>query len=143
MDELLIRPTRKFLRLWAGVVGLAVLGVWAAYFAGRIPLVAIPALFSLVLFSPLAQWLRVMRTFSVLTADRLRSETGIVGKSTHSLILSRIQDVGVNQTVVQRIFNVGDVWIESAGTASRIALANVDNPHRLLELILEGAKRGA
>ena len=142
MSELTIRPTTKFLKAWAVLVLLVVLVAWIAHFAGEIPQIWIPAVVSISLVSPLMHWVKLRTTVTVLTADRLRSETGLFGKSTHSLVLSRIQDVGVNQSLFQRMCNVGDVWIETAGAASRIMVENIDAPHSVVERILAGAKQG-
>ena len=106
----------KFWYSGAGAVGLLVLAAWTAFvFERRLTLIWQPALVSLLLLWPFARWIRIRTTLTVLAADRLRSETGVLSKSTRNLMLSRIQDVGVQQSLGQRVLNVGDVWIETAG----------------------------
>ena len=43
---------------------------------------------------------------------------------------------------MQRVFNVGDLSIETAGEASRLTLANVDDPHKLADEIMNRAQTG-
>jgi uncharacterized membrane protein YdbT with pleckstrin-like domain len=54
-----------------------------------------------------------------------------------------VQDVRVEQRLSQRIFNVGNLSIETAGEASRLTLLRVDDPHKLAEEILNRAQAGA
>jgi len=77
-----------------------------------------------------------------VTADRLLYETGIAAKTTRTIQLSKLQDVRVTQRVAQRVFNVGDLSIETAGEASRLTLKRVDDPHKLAEEILNRAQAG-
>ena len=79
---------------------------------------------------------------TVVTADRLRYETGIAAKTTRTIQLAKLQDVRVTQRVSQRVFNVGDLSIETAGEASRLTLANVDDPHKLADEIMNRSQAG-
>jgi len=120
-----------------------VLASWTAFvFETWLMRIWEPAVISLLLLWPFSRWVRNRMNLTVLTSDRLRSETGVLAKSTRNLMLSRIQDVGVEQSISQRIFNVGNIWIETAGASSRILLHNVDAPQKIADLILERA-RGA
>ena len=97
---------------------------------------------ALVLLWPAARWLRRQATRTVVTGDRLRYETGLAAKSTRTIQLSKFQDVRVEQRLMQRVFNVGDLSIETAGEASRLTLANVDDPHKLADEIMNRAQAG-
>ena len=98
-----------------------------------------PAAASALLLWPLAKWIPIRFTVTTLTSDRLRSETGILSKSTRNLMLARVQDVGVNQSLFQRITGVGDIWIETAGASSRVVLSNIDQPQKIADLLLDAA----
>jgi uncharacterized membrane protein YdbT with pleckstrin-like domain len=141
LDDIEIRPTLKFVYAGAIVIAVLVLAAWTAFvfelYPGRIWQ---PAVVSLLLLWPFSHWVRVRTNLTVLASDRLRSETGILARSTRNLMLSRIQDVGVDQSLSQRIFNVGNIWIETAGASSRVFLHNVDAPQRLADQILERAR---
>jgi uncharacterized membrane protein YdbT with pleckstrin-like domain len=78
----------------------------------------------------------------VVSGDRLRYETGLAAKSTRTIQLSKIQDVRAEQRLTQRIFNVGNLSIETAGEASRLTLFNVDDPNKLADEILNRSQAG-
>lgn len=143
MEDIEIRPTVKFVYAGATVIGVIVLAAWTAFvFESVLTRIWEPAALSLLLLWPFSRWVRNRMNLTVLASDRLRSETGILSKSTRNLMLSRIQDVGVDQSLSQRIFNVGNIWIETAGASSRVFLHNVDSPRQLADQILERS-RGA
>ncbi len=75
-----------------------------------------------------------------ISADRLHYETGLVSKSTRTVELLKVQDVRVNQTPWQRIFNVGSVSLETAGGSSRIVMESIDGPQEVANHILDMAR---
>jgi uncharacterized membrane protein YdbT with pleckstrin-like domain len=91
---------------------------------------------------PLSRMLRRRFTKTTITGDRLRSETGMASKTTRNIQISKIQDVRVDQRMSQRMCNVGDLSIETAGEASRLTVHNVDDPQALADEILNRAQKG-
>jgi membrane protein YdbS with pleckstrin-like domain len=81
-----------------------------------------------------------LATKLIITEDRVRYETGILGKSTRVMELSKVQDVRMDQRLGQRIIGVGTVSLETAGETSRIEMANIDNPQKVADHILEMAR---
>ena len=73
----------------------------------------------------------------VVTADRMRYESGLFSKTTENIELSKVQDVRVVQSLTQRIFNVGDISLETAGSSSRVAMASIDGPQETATQILD------
>ena len=145
MADIVIRPTTKFLRAGAIAASFVFLGLEIAYlalWASQYPRHWVMAFPALVLLWPAARWLRRQATRTVVTGDRLRYETGLAAKSTRTIQLSKFQDVRVEQRLMQRVFNVGDLSIETAGEASRLTLANVDDPHKLADEIMNRAQAG-
>ena len=69
--------------------------------------------------------------------DRLRYEAGFLSKTTRTMELSKIQDVRVDQSVGQRMLNIGNLSLETAGESSRIIMPAVDRPHEAADRILE------
>ena len=69
--------------------------------------------------------------------DRLRYEAGVLSKSTRTMELTKIQDVRVDQTLGQRMLDIGDLSLETAGETSRIIMRSIDNPHAAADRILE------
>lgn len=69
--------------------------------------------------------------------DRLRYEAGLLSKTTRTMELAKVQDVRVDQTVGQRMLNIGHLSLETAGETSRIVMPSVDRPHEAADRILE------
>nr|MDP9114884.1 PH domain-containing protein [Acidobacteriota bacterium] len=69
--------------------------------------------------------------------DRLRYESGVLSKSTRTMELTKIQDVRVDQTLGQRMLDIGNLSLETAGESSRIVMRSIDNPHAAADRILE------
>jgi membrane protein YdbS with pleckstrin-like domain len=97
-------------------------------------LLGIPAVAALYLVSRHIQ--RRMVKLTILE-DRLRYEAGFVSKTTRTMELSKVQDVRVDQTISQRMLNIGNLSLETAGESSRIVMSSVDRPHEAADRILE------
>jgi uncharacterized membrane protein YdbT with pleckstrin-like domain len=144
VPDLTVRPTAKFLKAGAILAGLIFLGLEVLAYTllknGDVStsLILIPPV--LVLIWPAMRAFRRRFTQAVFSGDRLRYETGITSKSTRTIQLTKVQDVRVDQSLVQRMFNIGDISIETAGEASRLTIANVDNAQALADEILNRAQ---
>jgi uncharacterized membrane protein YdbT with pleckstrin-like domain len=144
VPELTIRPTAKFIKAGAVLAAIVVVGLevlyltqWTAsapHWVMVIPLV--------ILVWPFSRWLRRRYTKAVISGDRLRYEVGLASRSTRNIQLSKIQDVRVDQSVMHRLFGVGNLSIETAGEASRLMLHNVDSPQQLADEIMSRAQKG-
>ncbi|MGA2267986.1 MAG: PH domain-containing protein [Bryobacteraceae bacterium] len=146
MPELIVRPTAKFIKAGAILAAIAFLAVEIAYQVLWRPneaLTWVPIAAPLVLLWPAQRWLRRHFTKAVVGSDRLRYEIGMTSRSTRNIQLSKIQDVRVDQRLVQRLWKVGDLSIETAGEASRLTIRNVDDPQTLADDIMNRAQRGS
>lgn len=140
MSDLTIRPTLKFIRAGAILAALFVMGLWIGCLAYGFPswvAYVAPA----VLLWPALRWLRRQFTKAVISGDRLRYETGVAAKSTRNIQLSKLQDARVDQRFTQRLWNVGDLSLETAGDTSRLTIGNVDNPQALADEIMNRAQK--
>lgn len=72
-----------------------------------------------------------------VTREDLRYEKGILSKSHSELRLTSIRSVRVNQSLFQRIFGTGDVYVYTAGDSPEITVKGMPDPHELRELISE------
>jgi len=97
-------------------------------------LLAIPALGIIIL--AIRHTRRLLIKLTILD-DRLRYEAGLLSKSTRTMELTKIQDVRVDQTLGQRMLDIGDLALETAGESSRIVMPSVDRPHEAADRILE------
>ena len=140
MPDLTIQPTAKFVKAGAVVALLAVvaLEICIVLYGLDSRAMAAPVL---ILLWPVYRQLRRKFTRTVITGDRLRYESGVMSKSTRNIQLSKVQDVRVDQRLMQRMWNVGDLSIETAGEASRLTIPNVDNPQALADDIMNRAQR--
>jgi len=135
-----IRPSLKFIK--AGYV-CALLLVCAAvlihykYLADQYPQPYLPVASLLVLLWPIKRHLQRQTVKLTITGDKLRYETGLASKSMRIIQLSKVQDVRVIQSLWQRIFDVGDISIETAGESSRLVVHNLDQPRQLAEQITD------
>jgi putative membrane protein len=140
MPDVVIRPTAKFLKAGAALAVLAVVALEILImttWTGTSLLMLAPVL---ILLWPAMKALERRFTRAVISGDRLRYETGFTSKSTRTIQLTKVQDVRVDQGMMQRIFNIGDISIETAGETSRLSIANVDNAQELADDILNRAQ---
>ncbi len=139
MLAMLLRPSLKFVKLsYLFCLLLAVaLGVyifvendhpeWAIY---GFALPAILAFFTLVR--------HIQRRLVKVTilGDRLRYESGLFSKTTRTIELVKVQDVRVEQSFGQRMVNLGDLSLETAGGTSRLEIDSIDAPQEAADHIL-------
>ena len=79
------------------------------------------------------------KTQYTLSNQNLTVEQGIFSKTATHIPLHKVQDVTVRRTLIDRIFNVGTLIVESAGQAGRIPEINVDSPDQICSMILQQA----
>jgi len=143
MSDIVIRPSMKFIK--AGYV-LVLLIICAAVFVHykylvhqypdqRYPYLPIASL--LILLWPIKRHLQRQTVKLTISGDKLRYETGLASRSTRIIQLPKVQDVRVIQSISQRMFNVGDVSIETAGENSRLVVGNLDAPQQLAEQLTD------
>ncbi len=71
-----------------------------------------------------------------ILGDHLRYESGLLSKSTRTMELAKVQDVRVDQTLGQRMANIGDLSLETAGAGSAMVIHSIDNPQQAADHIL-------
>jgi membrane protein YdbS with pleckstrin-like domain len=143
---MLLRPSIKLVvaaYAACGVLEAAILFYWfAAPSPPEIPIwvpLAVPIL--LQCWAAARHLLRLTVKLTI-TGDRVRYEAGLLSKTTRVMELVKVQDVRVDQSLAQRILNVGDLSLETAGETSRITMASIDRPHQAADHILELTRSG-
>jgi len=145
MEELVIRPTTKFIKIaYALVIVLLLAGVIAqSQFKDSLPpglpSWVIPGIVALLLLWPASRHWAQRFTKMTMVGDKLRYEVGMLSKATRTIQLSKVQDVTVRQSLPQRIAGVGDLTIETAGEASRLTLPNIDAAQSVADRIIEAS----
>lgn len=142
MADITVRPSTKLIRAAYVVELLLAIAILIAGAPGErrtlLYLIIVPAL--------LAAWTAVRHIESRLTkltveGQRIRFESGILSKTTRTMELHKLQDVRVDQSLGQRLLNIGDISLETAGETSRITVAGVDRPREVADRILSAADR--
>ena len=111
------RPSwRALMTFYLGGIGLAaavvvVLGILADNMGTAITIAVVIVALTLVI-----GFLRRVGTKYLLTNQRLRISRGIIRKNVQETRLDRVQNVNYNQGVLDRVFGVGTVDFDTAGT---------------------------
>lgn len=102
-------------------------GEW--YFSGvylRVVLVVVVSLFGYLLATILYH--RYQWRFTINT-DNIESCRGLIGRKVRSIRLKDLRNINVNQTLMQRILDVGDVeFSSSAGSDVEVVFFGVSDP---------------
>jgi uncharacterized membrane protein YdbT with pleckstrin-like domain len=143
MADIVIRPSMKFIKagyVCALLVVCAAIVVHYKYLVDQYPQQRYPYLpiaSVLLLLWPIKRHLQRQTVKLTMAGDKLRYETGLTTKSMRLIQLPKVQDVRVIQSLTQRMLNVGDVSIETAGENSRLIVENLDGPQQLAEQITD------
>jgi uncharacterized membrane protein YdbT with pleckstrin-like domain len=134
-----LRPSLKFVKLsYLGCIILAVaLGAYLEMGTDHQDWekwgFVVPAI--LIFFTMIRHIQRRLVKLTVLD-DRLRYEAGLFSKTTRTIELVKVQDVRVDQSIGQRMVNIGDLSLETAGGTSRIEIDSIDAPQAAADRIL-------
>ncbi|MBL8236998.1 MAG: PH domain-containing protein [Bryobacterales bacterium] len=144
MADLVIRPSIKGIIVW--------------YVLSAFLVVAIVIFMQTRDFKPFELWALLVLPLAIdlwasmkhirLNARRLtlqqgilRYEDGLVGKTQRNIILDKVRDVSMSQTLGQRLVGVGDLSVEALGESGNITLENVDRPRQIADAILEAMRQ--
>ncbi len=138
---MIVQPTKKFVRIgyWSVFLLLCVsVGLWVNRFQDHswIPFLLPAVLF----FFPIRAHLRQHFTRMTIGGDKLHYEIGVLNKTTRTIQMTKIQDVRVDQKLIQRLWRVGTLSIETAGETSRLVFPNVDEPQAVADDLTEAAQ---
>jgi len=141
---MIVRQSAKLIILGYIVLGILDIAILILWFATSyhwdipfwIPLIPVLALQVWLSFRHMA---RMANKLSVI-GDRLQLEKGIASKSTRTIELAKVQDVRVDQTFSQRLLNLGNLSVETAGGSSRLEMPSIDSPHDVASHIMDLAK---
>lgn len=141
MPDLEIRPTLRFILagyIAVGLVELAALILWINR-RDTVALVAL-ALACLLVFWPLARHIERQRIRCRLEGPNLRYQYGLLSTTVKTIPVAKIQDVTVSRSIVQRLWGVGNLRIETAGQSGALEIADVEQPEMLSERVLAAAQ---
>ena len=109
-------------------------GVWIGVYQGSMWWLALPVLYDIYVC---AQFVESRSRKLIVDGDKLRFESGLLTKQTRTIPLGKIQDVGVQQSMMQRMFGIGAISIAAAGDANRLVMENVADPTAVCDRIMQ------
>lgn len=140
--------TRPSLKSFAGlylVLGLLCVAAWwvgATFDTGLSPLVIALAGPVPLIVGIGYSWLVRIGSEYRLFADSLEIERGIVARNVDNLQLFRVRDLRLRQSVLGRIFGVGDIAVTSTDQSTpHLTIRGVADPRALYDTIREGVAR--
>jgi uncharacterized membrane protein YdbT with pleckstrin-like domain len=124
-----------------GFVGALVLAVIAKFAentgAGILVFIVIGAI------TVLSGFIKRIATTYTITDHRLNIKRGIISRKVQETRLQRVQNVNYNQTIFQRMLQVGDVDFDTAGTDdSGFVFAGVADPGDVVERVERATPAG-
>ena len=142
MADLVVHPSTKMIQLsyvlWIAV-GIGIVAVRQLYAVNNIEYAfAVPILG--IVWSAAKHIKRLYTTLSIV-GSKLSFEEGILSRSARNMDIAKIQDVRVDQTLGQRMMNLGNLTLETAGETGSLTMPNIDRPRNVAEAILGAASR--
>src|SRR6476619_5774954 len=110
MEELIIRPSMKFIKIAYAFVILLLIGAIVAQNQIDLPKGltswVIPGAFALLLLFPASRHWGQRFTKMTMVGYKLRYETGMLSRATRTIKLSKVQDVTVRQSLGQLLSRI-------------------------------------
>jgi uncharacterized membrane protein YdbT with pleckstrin-like domain len=144
MADLVIRPSIKGIILWYVLSALLLVGIVVFLQTRNFQPVELWALIAIPLSIDLWASLKHVRLNArrlTLAQGVLRYEDGLVSKTQRNIILDKIRDVRMEQTLGQRLVGVGNLTVEAIGESGNISLENVDRPRQVADALLEAMRQ--
>lgn len=83
----------------------------------------------------LVWWLSAQSDRLMIRGDELVWVHGLLSKSYTEIKLTSVRTIRLNQSLLQRILNAGDIKVFTSGDAPEMVVRGLPNPNRLRELI--------
>ena len=112
------------LPLWSGAVAVVLIGL-------------------LLFLKPLLSHLDRQRHLFTLTDHKFEVQYGLLTTTTRNIPLSKIQDVTVTASLMNRMLGLGNIVVENASeTGGQVVIAGVTEPKRYADMLLSQLRRG-
>jgi membrane protein YdbS with pleckstrin-like domain len=137
-----VRPTLIFIKFGYALAILA--GIALVFLLALIDVpayVSVPLALALLLIPGYYHLKRNMIRYTV-TDSTLEIDTGLFGRTTRNIPLSKIQDVTVSASIGQRMLGFGNVIVDNASeVGGTTVLRNINNPRHYADLLLQQLRR--
>ena len=132
-----IGPTLKFVKLGYVATALGAILLVALLALTPIPM-WLSVIFALLLFLIPAYFHLKQRLISYSLTDQcIEVDSGLVSRTTRNVPLTRIQDVTVSASMMQRLLKFGDVVIDNASEdGGKVIIKNIDSPREYADKLL-------
>ncbi len=102
--------------------------------------ILVPMVIGLICFG--VWWLKCKGTTVTVTSERTSCRRGILSKSITEVWHQDIRNVQLDQSLIQRILDVGTIGISSAGQSGlEISVSGIPNPDKIKQLIDQYRRR--
>jgi uncharacterized membrane protein YdbT with pleckstrin-like domain len=135
---------------WRSILGYYLKGVAGALIAAAIGYaldgigLAIGIFLLVVALVLAAGFIRRFATVYTITTQRLRIKHGIIARHVQQTDIDRVQNVNTNQSVLERMLQVGTVDFDTAGTGdSDFKFSGVEDPQEVVAAVDRAQKRPA
>ena len=109
--------------IWAGAIGVLVVGL-------------------LLFLKPLLAHVDRQRHLFTLTDHKFEIQYGLLTTTTRNIPLSKIQDVTVTASLVDRMLGLGNIVVENASeTGGQVVISGVAEPKRYADMLLNQLRR--
>jgi uncharacterized membrane protein YdbT with pleckstrin-like domain len=138
------RPSwRALLSFYVAGLGLAVAVLVILGFLADETGIAVAIAVAIAALTLVIGYLRRIATKYLITTQRLRIRRGILRKKVQETRLERVQNVNYEQGVLDRIFRVGNVDFDTAGTDdSEFRFEWVNHPERVVRAVDQAVEEG-
>lgn len=141
-EELIVRPSLRRAKLafvMASIILLWTIYIWwllREYIEWWVIIVgAFPFL------APVLAWVDHRRTCLTISGRVLSCHRGFIATSTERIDVSKVQNVRVERSLVDRLWGVGTLVIETASDSGRLVIQYVDSPTKVADRIIEAGAR--
>jgi membrane protein YdbS with pleckstrin-like domain len=143
MQPLVIKSTAKTVMAWLLFSTVLLVGIAAYLYTRNWEPRALLALFVLPLgIDSWVAWrlVQLQNRRMILSGDLLRFEEGFLRRTQRTLMLAKIEDVRVEQSLGQRLLGVGHLTVLATGDSTPLRLDNIDNARGVADRILNAAQ---
>jgi uncharacterized membrane protein YdbT with pleckstrin-like domain len=141
-EELIVRPSLRKAKLTlvlAAAILLATVYTWYLFREHVAWWVIVVGAFPFL--APVLAWIDHRRTCLTLSGRILSYHRGFFATTTERIDVSKVQNVKVERALVDRLWGVGTLVIETASESGRLVMPYVDSPTKVADRIIEaGAK---
>lgn len=95
--------------------------------------VTIPLLIGIIIL--IGMWLRSIGERIAISEHAMLVEKGILNKNSTEVSLTSVRTVRIDQTFLDRIFNVGRIDVYTAGDSPEATISGISEPNRVRDMV--------